>query len=172
MTPQQFAWAVGAEPKWIHNAARLLRRRFRRTAAEAQWLRLVHLLHRSYDMSLAGAAEIATRALGTGRRGHGITRASLDGSARLAIDLDRFDSSFGAAFAAALAFTGPERRGRPPRRRRGNPLSAARAYGVDVDLLRASLALTPAERLDRLDRNASFLASARPGRRGAGRRIA
>jgi hypothetical protein len=43
---------------------------------------------------------------------------------------------------------------------------------VDVDLLRASLALTPAERLDRLDRNASFLASARPVRRAAGRRIA
>src|ERR1041384_1435393 len=110
MPPQPFAWAAGAEPKWIHNAARLLRRRFRRTAAEARWLRLVHLLHRSYDMSLAGAAEIATRALGAGRRGHGITSASLDGSARLAIDLDRFDSSFGAAFAAALAFSGPERR--------------------------------------------------------------
>ncbi|MEJ7812701.1 MAG: hypothetical protein WKG32_19970 [Gemmatimonadaceae bacterium] len=46
-------------------------------------------------------------------------------------------------------------------------LAAARAYGVDLSLLRASLCLTPAQRLARLDEAAAALTELR----GAARRV-
>jgi len=162
MTLHQFSAVVRADPKWVQNAARLLRRRLRRTPEEARWLRLVRLLHEGFGMSLAAAAATARRAL----RAAGptaIAAVSADGSAAVTVDLARFESSFVAALAAALRFGGPRRRGRRPgRRRRGrDSLAAARAYGVDLGLLRASLALTPTERLKRLEENASFLGAVR-----------
>jgi hypothetical protein len=160
MTLHQFAAAVGADPKWVLNTTRLLGRRLRRTPAEARWLRLVRLLHQDVGLSLAAANRAATQAF-TATGPNIIAAASLDGSAAVVVDRARFESSFVAALGAALTLAGPRRRGR--RRKPGrDALTAARAYGVDLGLLRASLALSPAERLERLDENATFLDAVRP----------
>jgi len=164
MTLGQFAAAVGADPKWIQNASRILGRRFGRTPEEARWLRLVHLLHQSLGLSLARAAELAGGALAAPASAQPLHLATgSDDSAHVAIDLARFDSAFAAALASALAFHGPRARGqgRWTRPRRGNMLSAAEAFGVDLGLLRASLALPVHERLQRLDDNAAFLRALR-----------
>ena len=160
MTLHQFAAAVSADPTWVLNATRLLGRRLRRTPAEARWLRLVRLLHHDVGLSLAAASRAATRAFAaTGPSA--IAAVSPDGSAAVLVDRARFDSSFIAALGAARSVAGPRRRGRwrTPGR---DALAAAGAYGVDLGLLRASLALSPAERLERLDENATFLGAVRP----------
>ena len=159
MTLQQFAAAVGADPKWVLNTTRLLGRRLRRTPAEARWLRLVRLLHRDVGLSLAAASRAATRAFAAAGPS-AIAAASPDGSATVIVDRARFESSFLAALGAALGVAGPRRRGRWRKPGR-DALAAARAYGVDLGLLRASLALSPAERLERLDENATFLGAVR-----------
>ncbi|CAN5868850.1 hypothetical protein BH24GEM1_BH24GEM1_22760 [soil metagenome] len=164
MTPNQFAAAVGADPKWVQNAARILGRRFARTAEQARWVRLVHLLHQGLGVSLARAGDLASEALSAPPSPKPIQlTAATDDSARIAIDLARFDSSFVAALGAALAFRGPKQRGqsRWSRRRRTNMLRAAEAHGVDLNLVRASLALPVGERLRRLDENAAFLRALR-----------
>jgi hypothetical protein len=165
MTLHQFAAAVGASPKWIQNTSRLLKRAFRHTPEEARWLRLVRLLQERFDLSLARAAELAAQALAAPASERPVRlSATPDDSAELLIDVARCDSSFAAALAAALTFHGPKQRGqgRWTRPRRGNMLRAAEAHGVDLSLLRASLALTADERLRRLDENAAFVRSLRP----------
>ncbi len=58
----------------------------------------------------------------------------------------------------------PRRRARPVRTLRGaGPISAARRYGVDLGLLQAALARTPAERLAMLEANAGFIRGMRKG---------
>ena len=170
MTLIQFAAAVGADPKWVQNASRILGRTLRRTRQEARWLRLVRLLHQGLELSLARAAELATRALAAPASTEPIQLSTApDATAHLAIDLARFDSGFAAALAGALAFHGPRARGqgRWTKPRRGNRLAAAEAYGVDLGLLKASLALSVQERLRRLDENAAFLVALRPRPRRA-----
>jgi hypothetical protein len=165
MTLGQFAAAVGADPKWVQNASRILGRRFGRTPEEARWLRLVHLLHQNLGLPLARVAQLASRALAAPASVQPIRLSTAaDDSTHVATDLARFDSAFAAALTGALGFHGPKARGqgRWTRPRRGNPLSAARAYGVDPGLLRASLALPVHERLRRLDENAAFLRALRP----------
>jgi hypothetical protein len=164
MTPHQFAAAVGAELKWVQNASRLLGRRFRRVPSEARWLRLVRLFHGGFGISLKPAAELATDALAMGPATSGDVAAAPDYSARIAVDLARFDSSFAAALASALAFRGPKQRGRSrwAKPRRGHAaLNAAEEHGVDLSLLHESLALTPDQRLRRLDENATFVRALR-----------
>jgi hypothetical protein len=160
MTLRQFATTVGAEPKWVLNATRLLGRRLRRTPAEARWLRLVRLLQHDLGLSLAAASRAATRALAAPDP-TAIAAESRDGSAAVVVDRVRFQSSFVAALGAAVSVAGPRRRGRG-RKPGGDALAAARAYGVDLGLLGASLALSPAERLERLDENLTFLGAVRP----------
>ena len=160
MTLQQFATAVGADPKWVLNTTRLLGRRLRRTAPEARWLRLVRLLHQDVGISLAAASRMASRALATSGPS-AIAAVSADESATVMVDRARFESSFVAALGAALSVAGPRRRGRWRQPGR-DALAAARDYGVDLGLLRASLALSPAERLERLDENVTFLGAVRP----------
>jgi hypothetical protein len=163
MTLSQFAAAVNADPKWVLNATRLLRRPLRRTAADAHWLRLVRLLHHDVGLSLARASRAATRAFrATGPSA--IAAESPDGSAAVLVDRARFESSFVAALGTALTVAGPRRRGRSRKPRR-DALAAARAYAVDLGLLRASLALSPADRLQRLEENATFLGAVRPAAR-------
>jgi len=160
MTLQQLAAAVGADPKWVLNATRLLGRRLRRTPAEARWLRLVRLLHYELGLSLAAASRAATQTFAA-TESTAVAAESPDGSAAVIVDRVRFQSSFVAALGAALSVAGPRRRGRGRKPRR-DALAAARAYGVDLGLLGESLALSPAERLERLDENATFLGAVRP----------
>src|SRR5262249_23717542 len=170
MTLAQFAAAAGADSKWVQNASRLRGRAFRRTRQAARWLRLVHLLPGGFELSLGGGGELAPRALAAPASAEPIElSAAPDAAAHLAIDLARFDSAFAAALAGALAFHGPKARGqgRWTKPRRGNPLAAAEAYGVDVGLLKASLALSVQERLRRREEKAAFLGAVRPRPRKA-----
>lgn len=177
MTAIQFALAVRADSKWVQNTARLLGKRFRYTIAEARWLALVRILNRDFSIPLDDAGRLATSAL----RFPPDTRElrlleSGDGSAAIVLDLARFHSSFAASLSAALMLGTPRRRGRRAQRADGDAIASARKLGVDIDLVRASLALTPDERLARLDSDARFIAALRTARTyppaGTARRVA
>ena len=167
MTRAQFARAIQADEKWLENTARLLLGSPPGCSpAAARWMGLVRLLTREFALPLARAGELATAAL---RHPPG-TRAlplveTADGSAALVLDLARYHSTLSTDLAAALHHTGPRRRGRPGTRahaRRHDPIRAAAAHGVDLSSLRANLRRTPAELLESLDEDATFLAALRP----------
>lgn len=166
LTRSQFAVTVRADEKWVENTARTLGRRLEYTRAEARWLGLVRLLARDLGIPLARASELADEALRQPPETRALPlAASDDGAASLVVDLARYHSTFAAALSAALNHGGPRRRGRPrpsrpPRGRES--VDRARAYGVDVSLLREALGRSPAERLARLDANAAFLGALRP----------
>jgi hypothetical protein len=163
MTAGQFARAVQADERWVQNAIRLLGRPVRRTVRDAQWLGLVRLLHRDFGVPLVAAGAMATTALAAPPTERAVPVArSGDDSVMLIVDVARYRSSFAAALSAALVLGGPRRRGRRPARTPHDPIRAARDYGVDVDLLASSLALTPAQRLARLDADREFLSAVRP----------
>ncbi|HEY9449052.1 MAG TPA: hypothetical protein VIQ60_04830 [Gemmatimonadaceae bacterium] len=83
---------------------------------------------------------------------------SCDGAAAIVLGVARYHSSFAASLSVALTLSTPRRQGRMSRVL-GHPVERAKKFGVDLDLVRASLALTPEERLRRLDANAEFLAA-------------
>src|SRR4051794_7829961 len=161
MTARQTAVAAAADLKWLTNAASLLRRRLRYDAAAARWWGLVHLLVDELGLTLKAAAEAATAALATTRKGS--ARADYAGPARIEVDLPRYESIFLANLSRALIHETPRRRGRM-RERVGDAIEQARAYGIDIGLLQTALERTPAERLALLDRNVDFLRAARGGR--------
>ena len=76
----------------------------------------------------------------------------------LVIDLPRYESIFLGNLSRALVQETPRRRGRPSRIQSGaRAIGAARLYGVDLGLVQAALARTPAERLAMLEANAGFI---------------
>ena len=166
MTRSQFALAVLADEKWVENATRLLNKRLRYSAEEARWLGLVRVLNREVGLTLVRAAQLADEALR-----HPMTEVSVvvgrgeDESAGVSIDLARFHSTHAAALSAALDMGGARRRGRrstmPAKK---GALDRAARYGVDTDLLRAGLHLSPRKRLEQLDENAAFIKAIRPAR--------
>ena len=166
LTRSQFATAVRADEKWVENTARTLGRHLEYTPAEARWLGMVRLLARELGIPVVRAADLADDAARQPPETKALSIAtSNDGAASLVVDLARYHSTFAAALSAALNHGGPRRRGRrPPAKppRGQGSIAAAHAYGVDVSLLREALARTPAERLARLDANASFLRALRP----------
>ena len=161
----QFAAAVRADEKWVENASRALGLRLAYTPDEAREMGVVRLLAADFGIPVARAGALAREALqhAPDTRALALTT-SPDGAATLTIDLARYHSGFAAALSAAVTHAGGRRRGRPPAKRPKprSPLGAARSHGVDVSLLREALRQTPAERLARLDANASFLDALRP----------
>ncbi len=171
MTRSQFALAVLADEKWVENSARLLGLRLRYTTAEALSLGLVRVLNQEVGLTLAKAADLAKEALEhapateraiVGRKEHG--------SAGVAVDLARYHSAHGAALSAAMELGGARRRGRPRRggttRAVGDAIARAAEYGVDIDLLREGLRLSPRERLALANENAAFVNELRPSKGG------
>jgi hypothetical protein len=159
MTRSQFAMGVGADEKWVENAGRLLGKRLRYTTEEAVWLGLVRLLNQEVGLTLFRAARLADEALEHRPSERWVVLGQDEsGRAGVSIDIARFYSSHLAALSAALDMGGPRRRGRRSgaRRKKGAVERAAR-YGVDIDLLREGLQLSPRERLERLDENAAFI---------------
>jgi hypothetical protein len=166
MTRSQFALAVLADEKWVENATRLLNRRLKYSAADARWLGLVRVLNQEVGLTLVRAAQLADEALR-----HQMTERFVvvgrreDESAGVSIDLARFHSTRATALSAALDMGGARRRGR----RRTMPakisaLERAARYGIDIDLLREGLQLSPRKRLEQLDENAAFIRAIRPVR--------
>lgn len=98
MTASQFARAIRADPKWVQNAARILGKRFRYSTAEARWLGLVHQLQQHFGIPLRTAGDMATTALAAPATEQAVSVGeSGDGSARIVIDVARYDSSFAAS---------------------------------------------------------------------------
>jgi hypothetical protein len=158
MTARQTAVAAGASLKWIVNSAALIGRRVRYDRQQAKWWGLVWLLTEQLGLSLKAAAAASTVAL----RGSSSTQvtagADPSGSVSLIVDLARYESIFLANLSRALAHETPRRRGRPARRgMKGDALSTAQHYGVDLGLIRSAIARPPAERLALLEKNAAFV---------------
>lgn len=166
MTRAQFAAAVRADEKWVENASLLLKRRFAYTAAEAHWLSLVRVLVEEVGLTLARSVHVADKALQLESSERKAVIADQDSTAGVAIDLARFHSTFAASLSAALDIGGPKRRGRTRARAKGKSIALQRAaeYGVDIDLLREGVRLTPQQRLQHLDENAAFLSAIRKKR--------
>ncbi len=82
------------------------------------------------------------------------------GAVFLMLDLARYHSTFLANLSRALLIETPRRRGRVKQSARRTAIDAARQYGIDTGLLLSSLARSPAERLELLDANATFLRAA------------
>ncbi|MGK2961759.1 MAG: hypothetical protein ACSLFK_06370 [Gemmatimonadaceae bacterium] len=168
MIRAQFAMAVRADEKWVENAGRILGRRLRFTTAEARWLGLVRILDQEVGLTLVKSAELADEALSHPADARSVIVGLNEGaSAGVSIDLPRYHSTFAAALSAALGLGGPRRRGKPRSEIRGKKrlLQSAADYGVDIALLRAGLAMSPRERLERLDENVSFIRQMRSSNR-------
>ncbi len=166
MTLHQFAVAAGTDFKWILNSAALLRRRVSYTPSESKWWGLVKLLTKSLGLPLKAAAGAATISLAA-RTSEGSVTAGADPShsTTLVVDLERYSSIFLANLSRALVHETPRRRGRPAARAPGGPLRSALRYGVDLGLVQAALARTPAQRLEILEANARFIRGMKPPRK-------
>jgi len=160
----QFATAVIADEKWVENAAQILGRTFAYTRPEALWLGLVRVFNQEIGVTLSRAAELADEALRHDAHSSPVKIGHKEnGSAGVVIDLARFHSTHAAALSTAVTFGGTRRRGRKPANRKGKTsiLARAAAYGVDLDLLREGLSMSPRERLEQLDANAAFVSELR-----------
>ncbi len=167
MTLGQFSLAVGASPRWVQNARAALPLGGGYTVENARRLALAQALRQACGMPLVGAYGAAREALAVWPERRRWERVGPDGVI-VAVDLDRFLGAFGARLSLSRTLYAERGRGRPRKvRRRG--LELARDHGVDVGLLEASLARTPAERLESLDRDVEFLRSLRPARVSAPR---
>jgi hypothetical protein len=161
LTRAQFAQAARADEKWVENTARATRRSLSYSPAEVRWFGIVRVLTRDFAISVRRASELADTALRSPATARDVIVAeSRDGTARLTMDLAREYSSASAALSAALHHGGPQARGRRRAARRvtaGKAIGEAERYGADLALLEESLALTPGQRLARLDANAAFV---------------
>lgn len=157
MNLNQFAIAAAAEPKWLLNSSFILGRSLRLTPENARWWGLVRLLERTFGLTLAAAGSATTRALASANdEREVIVAGDIGGSATLVVDTLRFDATFLANLSRARVREIPRRRGRRAQTSR-DPVGAAKAYGLDIGLLQASLNRTPSERLALLERNRSFV---------------
>jgi hypothetical protein len=165
MTRAQFAIAVGAPEKWVHNAAAALGRRIRYTRDEARRLAVVHAIQSAIGGPVRRGDRLAARALlaDPGQAvviGTDLDEPGHDEHVRLSIDLPHILSAYAARLARA-AHHQPRRRGRRVARRQPDARARARAYGLDLTLIDHHLALTTEQRLRALDENAPVLTALR-----------
>lgn len=164
MNLTQFVVAAGAGQKWLLNASSILNKPLRHTPRQAKWWGLVRILDKQFGLELKQAASVANRALAQ-KNDDRFFRTDDDPSATAALVIDkvRYESVATANLSRALVRETPRRRGRRSTAR--DPVSAARAYGIDIGLIEASLKRTPAERLTMLDANRTFIESMHRGKR-------
>jgi hypothetical protein len=160
MTARQTAIAAAADLKWLTNSAALLGRPLRYNAEAARWWGLVHVLVTELGLTLKAAAAAATAALGTARSGSVPAGVDGVGTARIEVDLPRYESVFLANLSRALNHETPRRRGRTREKAR-DAIAVARRYGIDIGLLENGLERTPEQRLALLDRNVEFMRAIR-----------
>lgn len=168
MNVNQLAIAAGADLKWLLNASAILGKPATPTRESARWWGLVRVLESTFGMTLAKAAAGANRAFAKQNGDAEVVIAEDDASAAsMSVNLFRYDSTALANLSRARVRELPKRRGRRPEEKRGNAVLRAAQYGLDVNLMKASLMRKPAERLAILDRNVSFV---REMRRSGGSR--
>lgn len=153
----QFALAAGMDPKWVQNTASMLGRKLAYTREEARHFGLVKRIHEAFGIPLAAADDLATRCLSTSEPAHTAREfRSADGIVTITIDIARYLSEFSVALARARSMYEPRRRGRPAQPDSVSASQRASDHGIDLSLLDASLRLSPAERIRRLDANMDF----------------
>jgi hypothetical protein len=171
MTRAQFALAVGATEKWVHNAAAALGRGVPYSPAAARRLAVARGIQAMTRVSLAEADRLAAAALALPVPESGSVAVLETNVGWVTLDLRRVLSVFAARLARAAQHV-PRRPGRhrSARRQRSTDARArARAYGIDLSLIDSNLRRTPEERLRTLDANAQFV-SALARRGSSGRR--
>ena len=166
MTRAQFAIAVGAPEKWVHNAGSALGRQIRYTPDEARRLTVARAIQSAIGGPLRRADQRATKALSEGHD-HAVLipadtgEGGQDANVRLSVGLQHILSTYAARLARALHHQ-PQRRGRPRvRQRQPGALARARAYGLDLTLIDHHLMMTTEERLRALDENVPLLTALR-----------
>jgi hypothetical protein len=164
MTLAQFAIATQADPKWVQNALVTLGLDLGYSEEQARRLGLARVLNSTLGMPLRQAWDVAEKALSHPEAQGWIAAESGDGSVQGVVDVDRYLSSFTAAASVARRHE-PKARGRPTALRERSAVEDARGYGIDISLIRSSLARTVEERLRAADENAEFIRALR-GRRG------
>jgi hypothetical protein len=156
----QFSHLVGAPPRWVQNAMAVLKLAAVYDEPTAARLALALTLTRSWDIPLNTAYPLARRALHAWPASTTWEQTGSDGCAVLTIDLERFLSDHAVRLSFARLQYAPRARGRP-RKHPLRGLSAARAWGVDLSLLRSAGRQTPGDRVRSLDRDIDFLRSVR-----------
>lgn len=160
MTLGQFSILVGAPKRWVQNAFQALGLAPVYTESTARRLAFARVLKEALGMPLRRAYPLGQEAPTEppGTRSWQVQES--DGTVRMTVDLDRFEREFAVRRSLARCWYAERRRGRPVKERRRG-LGLAEWYGVDISLLKASLALTPAQRLRRLEEAAAFVREAR-----------
>lgn len=158
LTLGQFACALGAPTKWVQNAWAILGLDLNYGEIELWHMALVRLLERAMEVPLKQAYATALAAMPNPMSLRGPTELRLveEGALDVSVDCARFSSAVLAGLSRARTQYQERPRGRP-RKEQLHGIAAARAQGIDVGLLRASLRRSPAERLRSLDEDLAFL---------------
>lgn len=159
MTLAQMAIAAGADLKWLQNASAILKRPVRRSIDDARLWALVHAVAKDLKVPLAESLRIARLTL---RQEKGVRSTGAE-IASIVVNLERFNSVFYGNLSRARTLETPKRLGRP-RQVRGEAITRAKAYGIDISLLEAALNRPVRERLERLNANSEFLRELRKPR--------
>ncbi len=163
MRRAQFAEAIGAPEKWVHNAEAALGRPLPYTINWARRMAVARAIQAVVPVSLAAADRLGTTALRQAADGADVVTCASEGGVSLTVDLAHILS----AFAIRLALAEQREPRRPGRRARSAEDAApgarerAHAYGVDLSLIDGNLRRTPDERLRALDTNSRFVAALR-----------
>ncbi len=164
LTLGQFAYALGAPTKWVQNTWAVLGLDPIYGEAELWRLALVRLLDRAMEVPLKQAYAMALEATPHAGLGRVMElRLVEEGALDVSVDWARFSSTVLAGLSRARTQYQERPRGRP-RKEQLHGIAAARAYGIDIGLLRASLRRSPAERLRALDEDLAFVQRLRVAR--------
>jgi hypothetical protein len=164
LTLGQFAYALGAPTKWVQNTWAILGLDPVYGEAELWRLALVRLLERAMEVPLKQAYAMAKEAIPLAAMGNeSELRLVEEGPLDVSVNWARFSSTVLAGLSRARTQYQERPRGRP-RKEQLHGIAAARAQGIDVGLLRASLRRSAADRLRTLDEDLAFLQSLRVAR--------
>jgi hypothetical protein len=126
-------------------------------------LGLAREIHLATGMPLKRAFAVAPEALAVWPAQRRWVLESEAGIASVAVDVERYLSTWAVRLSLSRTFYGERRRGRP-RKRTLRGIALAEWYGVDLSLVRESLKRTPEERLRTLDEAVEFFKSVKVNR--------
>jgi hypothetical protein len=156
----QFATIVGALPRWVQNAYQVLQLDPGYDEERAKLLGLARQLHEALGIPLVESWPLAQEALAAWPDQEIWRCEDTAGVVTLEVDVRRYLSNYAVRLSLARSSYGGTKRGRPRKGRKGG-VAEARAYGIDIGLLREALERTPAERLRRLEDDVAFVQALR-----------
>ena len=161
MTLAEFAIIVGADTKWLLNAAAQLGLSGNYTLAKAERLATTKALTEGPGAALPYAYSLAGEALRRHVRQGGPVLVGHDagGTVAASVDVARVLAAVHTRRSRVATMYAPRQRGRQAARQ--DSVKAAASHGLDISLLRANLRLTPEQRVRQLDGMVSFAAGVR-----------